>query len=489
MNPTTQPIAGARTAAIIGLVLLTAGCEGERRKLPGGGIRRPSARDAAPVDATQVDTGASSDGGADDAGQPRDTAVPHDTGVLADSGVRVDTGAPVDTGVRVDTGVLVDTGVDPDYPDAGFADSGVAPDSGVVVNPGCGEMLTDSWRTTNRAGEPGPRYWQATVWTGTEAMVWGGRSSGRDLNTGGLYDPETDTWRTVPTTGAPSGRFNTIIVWTGTEVLVWGGRANGGLASGGAFNPNTMTWRTMSNANGPTAAAEPEGVWTGSELVVWGDDTVIGARYDPTTDRWTRMNTSGAPSPRDGFTMTAISGEVFVWSGRSCGGGQCPYPANGARYDLTNNRWTPVSTSGAPTGAAFGTGVFDGADVLVFGGRTCGTVSPGCDIAEAMRYNPSHDSWTALPSAGQPSRRHSHTGVWTGDRMIIWGGATSHDTGAIYDPASNSWTAMSQQGAPAGRYLHSGVWTDHGLFIWGGSTAGLPDRNTGANGGAMYCPP
>ena len=38
------------------------------------------------------------------------------------------------------------------------------------------------------------------------------------------------------------------------------------------------------------------------------------------------------------------------------------------------------------------------------------------------RYNPVANTWTALPTTGAPAARYSHTAVWTGSEMIVWGG-------------------------------------------------------------------
>ena len=59
------------------------------------------------------------------------------------------------------------------------------------------------------------------------------------------------------------------------------------------------------------------------------------------------------------------------------------------------------------------------------------------------------DTWTAT-SAGTntPSPRCSHTAVWTGSRVILWG-PTSSDGGGLYDPATDSWMSMSSAGAPS----------------------------------------
>ena len=39
------------------------------------------------------------------------------------------------------------------------------------------------------------------------------------------------------------------------------------------------------------------------------------------------------------------------------------------------------------------------------------------------RYNPDANSWTPTSTTNAPGVRYSHTAVWTGDEMIIWGGA------------------------------------------------------------------
>jgi hypothetical protein len=53
-------------------------------------------------------------------------------------------------------------------------------------------------------------------------MIWGGTpADGTD--DGALYDPETDSWTPLPASGAPSWRTAYSVVWTGAEAIVWGG--------------------------------------------------------------------------------------------------------------------------------------------------------------------------------------------------------------------------------------------------------------------------
>jgi len=83
-----------------------------------------------------------------------------------------------------------------------------------------------------------------------------------------------------------------------------------------------------------------------------------------------------------------------------------------------------------------------------------------------------NDSWTATSTANAPAGRYSHTAVWTGSEMIVWGGnefgSDLLNTGGRYNPATDSWTPTSTTSAPSGRELHTAVWTGSEMIVWGG---------------------
>src|SRR5436305_14900281 len=94
------------------------------------------------------------------------------------------------------------------------------------------------------------------------------------------------------------------------------------------------------------------------------------------------------------------------------------------------------------------------------------------EVNTGGRYNPSTDSWTSTSTTNVPAARGSHTAVWTGSEMIIWGGGGTpggiFNTGGRYNPSTDSWTATSTTNAPAARSSHKPVWTGSQMIVWGG---------------------
>ena len=208
-------------------------------------------------------------------------------------------------------------------------------------------------------------------------------------------------------------------------MIVWGSTAD---ASGGRYNPTAGSWTPTGKT--PTPRRYHAAVWTGSEMIIWGgvvpfnfdpaSFTNTGGKYDPSTDSWTTTSLTNAPAGRYDHTAVWTGSEMIVWGGYS--------------YDGSDHYW---NTGG--------------------------------------RYNPSTNSWRATSTVNAPSGRESHTAVWTGSAMIVWGGLDvlpngfPHDlnTGGIYNPGTNSWTATSTGGAPSARDSHAAVWTGSEMIIWG----------------------
>jgi hypothetical protein len=298
-----------------------------------------------------------------------------------------------------------------------------------------------------------------------------------------------DTWTATTTANAPVGRQRHTAVWTGSEMIVWGGDLGGGSAvnTGGRYNPSTNSWTATSTTNAPEARFLHKAVWTGSEMIVWGGEDGsfaelnTGGRYNPSTNTWTATTTINAPSAREEHTVIWTGREMIVWGGYAGG------PSNtGGRYDPVTNTWTTTSTTNAPPARSLHTAVWTGSEMIVWGGYVRIAGRPP-ETQTGGKYNPGTDSWIATGRINAPFRRGSHTAVWTGSEMIIWGGSFS--TGGRYQPAADSWRATSTTNAPAGWFNHTAVWTGSEMIVWGRFGSGPLPLNTGGRYCAQPPPP
>jgi N-acetylneuraminic acid mutarotase len=343
---------------------------------------------------------------------------------------------------------------------------------------------TDNWTATTTTNAPDPRIVHTAVWTGSEMIIWGGLV-GTYVNMGGSYNPSTDTWVATSTTDAPTGRGFHTAVWTGDEMIVWGGFDNNiQLASGGRYDPATDSW-TATSSNIPSGRELHTAVWTGSEMIIWGGfdltffSTDTGGRYDPATDSWIATSTTNAPPAREQHTAVWSGSEMIIWGGASNVG----YFNTGGRYNPAANSWTATSTTNAPSGRSLHTAVWTDNEMIVWGGF----FYDGSEhyLNTGGRYNPNTDTWTSIGTTSDPSGRDSHTAVWTGTEMIVWGGFDGNNgfnTGGKYNPETDSWTATSTANAPVARDGHTAVWSGGEMIVWGGHGNGY------LNNGARYNP-
>jgi N-acetylneuraminic acid mutarotase len=187
--------------------------------------------------------------------------------------------------------------------------------SGYASTGGRYDPTTDSWTGTATVGAPVARTDHTAVWTGERMVVWGGGQSFPSVlqSPGGRYDPISDTWTAVSTAGAPEYRRALASVWTGTEMIVWGGRANSSSfpSVAGRYNPATDSWTLASQTGAPIGTELLAAVWTGSEMIVWGGQQSgnipsavknTGGRYNPSLDQWTPTSQVNAPSARAFFS-------------------------------------------------------------------------------------------------------------------------------------------------------------------------------------------
>jgi N-acetylneuraminic acid mutarotase len=329
---------------------------------------------------------------------------------------------------------------------------------------------TDSWTATRMINAPSERCLHTAVWTGSEMVIWGGSGVllGEELNTGGRYNPSTDSWIATSVTNAPAARYFHTGVWSGKEMIVWGGYSGGingnQLNTGGKYNPETDSWTSTSTTNAPSARQEHTAIWTEGEMIVWGgylfDNNShflnTGGRYNPTTDGWTGTSTADAPTGRRDHTAVWTGRNMIVWGGQA---ENFVALNTGGLYDPATNNWTATSTTDAPTPRYSHTAVWSDNEMVIWSGQE-GSNTLGTEVEHTTPNGPPTPSPTPTPIPTPP----------------IPG------TGGRYDPVMDSWRATSIANAASERTSHTAIWTGSEMIVWGGS-----DLNGYLNSGGRYC--
>lgn len=335
----------------------------------------------------------------------------------------------------------------------------------VPANTGVG-----TWSAISMAGAPTGMSDHRAFWTGSEMIVWGEDHFGNMV--GGRYNPTSNTWASMTNTGAPLKREDYAAVWTGSELLVWGGTFPNSQyrTDGGRYDPATDTWKTMSTIGAPKGARFAAAVWTGTEMIVFGglNDLSVNThngRYNPSTNTWAPVSSIGAPNIESFNTRAIWTGSRMIVWGRM-GPLYCyTCPLGGAAYNPVANTWSPISTLGAPDSGDGHSAVWTGSKMILWGGNVgaYGVTNTG------RIYDPLTNTWQPMSTAcGVPSERSGHLAVWTGSEMIVWSGSNSRQTfsGARYNPVADSWQTLALTGAPVINDYHSLVWTGAAALVW-----------------------
>jgi N-acetylneuraminic acid mutarotase len=388
--------------------------------------------------------------------------------------------------------------------------------SGSAMPPSAGryDPVTNTWQTlASIPGDPMlPDSGISAVWSGTEMILWGGSMAAiTPTNAGYRYNPTTNAWTTMTTAGAPAARSQHGAAWIGSEMVVWGGSGQSVVppgvlqfSNGGRYNPGTDTWTTLSSSSAPTPRQMFTATAADSQLIVWGGvqtsqpSTIFkflknGGSLTPANDTWSYL-AHGSPAPRAGHTMIWTGTEMIVWGGTISNGlstGIDPTFNDGARFNPATGVWTPLPITNAPAGRYGHGSVWTGTEMIVWGGQgydTAGGPVPQIMLNSGARYNPTTNLWTPTSTTNAPTARSRHSAVWTGSKMIVWGGtsdgvAMNVSTGALYDPVAGSWTATSDIGAPQATSNHLAFWTGSEMLIQAGGPGGPMASNARYNPG------
>lgn len=205
--------------------------------------------------------------------------------------------------------------------------------------------------------------------------------------------------------------------------------------------------------------------------------------FDGLASGWT--NLPAPPEVRNRAAMAWTGQELLVWSGYVfTGGGDKPVEADGFVFDARAQSWEQMAASPlAPR--AYPASAWTGDELLIWGGAD-GRREQFFDDGAA--YDPRADSWRLLPQA--PIEARAPLFVWTGHELIVWGTAVRVDhrprDGAAYDPLTNSWRKIAT--SPIELTDATAVWTGREMIVFGAALHGgnFPESKTAI--GAAYDP-
>lgn len=334
------------------------------------------------------------------------------------------------------------------------------------------------WESLSAAEVPAARSGHTMVWNGSEVVIWGGLlGNGTVSATGATYEPTSRLWRPLTTLGAPAARAGAASAISDAGLLLWGGFAGGTfLNTGSILSFGSYQWTDIATNGAPEPRDNHVAAWTGSRLLVWGGRSEAGlfgdgGSYDPQSRSWATLPTNNIPSARSDPMAVWTGNSWIVWGGADHTGAL----DTGARLRAGTNgvpqSWAPISRVGAPSPRTAACVVWTGRRMLVWGGLA-DTV-----LGDGAAYDPATDTWSALSNVDAPTPRSGAMVVWTGFEMIVFGGRGALGPvadGAAYDPSTGRWRTLTNGGAPVARADAGAVWTANELVVFGGLGASGP---------------
>ncbi|MGZ4305226.1 MAG: hypothetical protein ACXVEW_06405 [Solirubrobacteraceae bacterium] len=301
---------------------------------------------------------------------------------------------------------------------------------GAAYNP-----ATRKWRRIASApsgvvGGGGP----AAAWTGRQMVVWASNSPDGPTG-GGLYDPRSNTWRRLAK-GPLGVREQYASVWTGSELLIFGGHGGDTFATptAAALDPRTGAWRRLKALDSIIGLGTVNGaLWNGREAFVSGIlyrphvvDRAILLAFNPKSGKLRQIDLSKAPvTPRQRRQLDPVGmsgSELVFWAGG-------PSSSPVVRYNPTSDRWKRAAA--APC-RPYRQIAWAGARLIV-----------ACATDRLESYNPRTNSWNAMKPGPSPlNSRTSSEIAWTGSDLIVWSGVAA----VRYNPTPDDGKSLA---APA----------------------------------------
>ncbi|MCP3982191.1 MAG: hypothetical protein GY716_23025 [bacterium] len=246
-----------------------------------------------------------------------------------------------------------------------------------------------------------------------EIHVIGGYDGAVAGDTVQIYDLATGSWSFGP--ALPTPRANAIAGICGSRIYVVGGidESFNTRLENESFDPLGGLWRTEPSLPMPLGLAS-QSLSTTADLFAFSDfeSYRFSCGFFPSGETPAGCETiqrggldwavaAPLPDPTEGAAGVAIGDKVYVTHGRSAAGDTA-----GTRiYDIDDDSWSAGAAAGVARSELAGVCVVDASGagrVFVVGGRSDAPVSG--PLADVELYDPTTDTWDALPSMPTPRR-------------------------------------------------------------------------------------
>jgi len=342
----------------------------------------------------------------------------------------------------------------------------------------------------------GARRSSASLWTGTEWIVWGGLSDLSDdaigLRDGAAYEPQSDTWRSIP--DAPFAGWDPVAArWIGDEavfVVNWLLGDTAGYRTV-AFAPSSDTWSVL-----PPSSEYMFGAALTDDSVFWlrldaDKGVLIEQELRTGNERRRQLPRGPAWDIQQGFRGLATrDGVVFV--GRTTATCCSPGPAAMAlivRDDSLVLVLVPDEIRDLERFGIYGDAVATATSVLFVGEVN----EDGMLRRVAYSLDPATATWSPVvaPSQGLFSEHHT-SGSSTllaaaGEHAVVLGGLDLGDgsigglddyvAASVADRDLTEWFDLPVAPINLDRVAFISAWTGNELLIWGGETSDTGPNN------------
>lgn len=224
-------------------------------------------------------------------------------------------------------------------------------------------------------------------WTGHEFIKWG--KLGSDLR---FYDLVSDQWIQLNSTGAPSLSGDYSLFRSGNFILLWFNNSS----TNYRYDMGNATWSVVPSS-GLQSRSGVSVTWSGNEMIVWGGYT---------------------SSPRVNTTCRGPDGVLSS--------GFTPYTHynDGKIYNPSTNTWSIISTSGSPPSPRIAGGTIANDDHLIVmsGSRQSSDCVTPSNLNDAYLYTFATSSWSSI-NVNKPDFVEGATTLRTANGLLVCGGA------------------------------------------------------------------